>query len=362
MAAPLSQVFVTEVTTRRSSCSANSPTALTREQLAAGDHPRDDELARCVMGSPAGPPSVNERDVAVNGNHDSHTNSTSTSTRQNAIKLYEVSTQKLRHLSRVPSIFMSKFRRPRDTSTTTIIASSGKRFHIQTSLLTQHSVYFSSVLRPSSPWTEPQTGVVHMTEAGKKALSIYSIWLATSEIKVDTVVGLSALLSTSIYAGNQAVIKEERSKMAKVNLLLESYILGDYIQASFGFLDRLMSHLIECYGVMHTSSGDKLPLGNMRDIWGKSYPGTPLRCLIVDMLSSCLSNRTILDARELGVLTDEMVTAVRENIATHIADGTDPLPPWKTYKSRYFMYARSAVAAYWDVAGTELQLPEGMEW
>ncbi|PVH77302.1 hypothetical protein DL98DRAFT_517409 [Cadophora sp. DSE1049] len=215
-----------------------------------------------------------------------------------------------------------------------------------------------------------------MAETNKDAFCIYGIWLEMGEIQVERVLGLSALLRTSVYVGNEESIGKEWVKMAKLELLLECYILGDYLQAPFGFQDRVMSHVIEAFGDVYAWSDGKVPLGNLRDIWEKTYPGTPPRDLIIDMLSSCLSKATISDAFKLGILCEDMITAVKERLKSHIRDGTTAAPPWNTYSSRYFMYARSspapstmkknglivAVLPYWDVEGSELRLPDGSKW
>lgn len=94
------------------------------------------------------------------------------------------------------------------------------------------------------------------------------------------------------------------------------------------------------------------------------------------MLASCLSESTLGEAFEIGLVSVDMLVAVEECIDTRAEEGVDLRPPWRTYNSRYFLYARSSrvkmkgkkgfaevdVVAYWDLAGLELKLLDGAEW
>ncbi|KAL2063749.1 hypothetical protein VTL71DRAFT_5554 [Oculimacula yallundae] len=240
---------------------------------------------------------------------------------------------------------VSTFRKKRDTASTAIILSSRNRF-------------LQRVLR--------------LADLNKDAFCIYSLWLSTREVHVDRLLGYSSFFATLSYVGDDRSISEEWVRMAKLNVLIESYIFGDYIQAPFGFQDLIMSHIIEAYGETFEANNFMIPLDHVRDIWERMYPNTPLRIVMVDMLSSCLSKFTLGEAFKLGMLSVEISCAVDDNLNAHAADGTDPAHPWNTYSSRYFMYSRgipvsrkhgsvagAAILPYWDAQGSELSCPEG---
>lgn len=244
--------------------------------------------------------------------------------------------------------------------------------------------------------------IVNMEEIGTDAFGVYKMWLESGEVEVERVLSLgSDVLSrteTSNPIGNERDIRtgekgEQELRMAKLELLIESYILGDYIQAPFGFMDRVMSCVVRAFGELYIASEGKLPLEKMRDIWERTYPETPLRDVVVDLLATSFLKSNMKHALVRGELGEdivrEIIDAVRERREENANEGIRARMPWETYHRRYFSYARAGMAreekkkgkkgkwdgekelgevetktvvAYWDVQGSELKLPEGAKW
>lgn len=256
-----------------------------------------------------------------------------------------------------------------------------------------------------------------MEEIGTEAFAVYMLWLEAGDVDVDVegVLGLdrSAELessnSGSISAGDGRIENsvgkgekgEEGNRMAKLEPLVESYILGDYIQAPFGFMDRVMSCVITALGEVFEGpsprdnnrsrskgkSTGEFPMEILRLIWEDTYPGTPLRDVVVDLLASCFSRgglrRGMLVRGGLGEdIVREMMSKVRERRDENSREGDSARMPWETYHRRYFLYARAEkvrkekqkqkqkgegeveteIVPYWDVQGYELKLPDGSKW
>ena len=201
-------------------------------------------------------------------------------------------------------------------------------------------------------------------------------------------------------SGGKGEEGEEGNRMAKLELLVESYILGDYIQAPFGFMDRVVSCVIAALGEVFeggysphkhqkSRSESRIPVEILKLIWEDTYPGTPLRDVVVDLLASCFSRGGVRRGRLVrGGLGEDMVREmmgkVRERREENSREGVSARLPWEAYHRRYFLYARAEkvrmekqkqrqkqkgegeveteIVPYWDVQGYELKLPDGAKW
>ncbi|KAK0128123.1 hypothetical protein ONS95_000107 [Cadophora gregata] len=245
---------------------------------------------------------------------------------------------------------------------TTIITRTGTTTTLPTTLLTQNSKFFSTMLQPTSPWLEQRYGLVFMPSTNSAAFRLYSIWLTTHKIEIDQALGWFASVRKLVYVADKDVIERKWVKMGKLELLVECYILGDYLRVPFGFLDLVMSHIIDSLGEVHSSSGEKIPLGKLQCIWEKAYPTWPLRDVVVDTLASCLSMGTMREAYDRGILSEEIIDAVIDQLDSRKKGDTIERPPWKKYSSRYFIYACGIGIPWWDAVGYGMLHPYAAEW
>lgn len=221
---------------------------------------------------------------------------------------------------------------------TTVILENGKKFHIKTEHLKKNSDYFSAVLRTDSEWMEAN-GVVRLEEVEDAVFTVFKIWTETGEVDVDWVLYLRTRThtQTNIIVGNKESVAKVSLKMAKLELLLNCHVLGDYLQAH-AFQNAVMDQIVQSYKDTYYWTESQIPLHNIEFICERTYAGTPLRGLIIDILSSCLSSGTWVEACKLGLIPAEVSEAVAADFMGRSAEQSVPMLPWNLADGHYHVY------------------------
>ncbi|CZS98802.1 uncharacterized protein RAG0_07357 [Rhynchosporium agropyri] len=136
------------------------------------------------------------------------------------------------------------------------------------------------------------------SEASEDAFFVYSFWLITGQIDFARLLSFSAYCQTEAYIGDEYSISEEWVHMAKLNLLIECYIICDYIQAPLSFLDLVMSCIIDTYREICEANHCRIPLGQLFNIWEPTCPAT----LLLGMKQASLPTTEAILCRLVNVL------------------------------------------------------------
>lgn len=167
-----------------------------------------------------------------------------------------------------------------------------QEFLIHESVIRSESPFFEAVL--SRDWKEAKEKLVSLPQAAPDAFRIYVDWMYSRRIPWTPIAD-----------------KKVDTKIARTNLLVRAYILGDILQ-DFDFQDAVLDALIDI-----PTKHDFLPMWQTRLGFENTPDGSPLRHYLVDL--------HVFDPKTLRWIDSENFQYTNEEALRFILQGSEKL-------------------------------------
>jgi hypothetical protein len=230
------------------------------------------------------------------------------------------------------------------------------------------------MFRNPNMWIESNSGKIQLSDIEEHTFTIFKEWLETGNISTNQPVtqtpsqipssenhtstpqpSLPAPAMIDILRGNKDAIVHAKISN-RLDLLIECYILGDYLKTP-AFQNKLMDSIMLQY-YEFWSSNNGIPLHNLPFITLHTTDKNPLRQFILDLISSSLSDITLRLAADKDLIPNELVLDIA---AAGLGQELCRTLPWDSWGCTYHLHPEGEFRSPCDVS-CNWSSDDGVTW
>lgn len=173
----------------------------------------------------------------------------------------------------------------------TVEVEHGIRFIVELSILVTSSDYFEGAFRIGSLWSENQCRCVNLPDVSATAFEVFLDRLVDKNRVNDLgLVKDSTREQVPVFVGGKDRICQINVDAGKLSLLVDCYVLADYIQAAL-FQNEVMLAIMAMYGEVYAQTSQVL-LHDLHDLSERTSVHSPLRQFVANTMYAGLSKDT----------------------------------------------------------------------